>query len=185
MALRGGMATARSGRSADRPTVPCSRMRWRVSGGANGCARLLARQRVGGRVDEGAHLLAKQRVSDGCCTDLACLRRLLVQGALPAGLCSPAARRVGLRSRQCLTAAVAEEGQRCSLRSARVGVGPLTRQLVLRHGTMRGGRGEERGRLSILPLFAARVHPPPCSWMQRCGIVGAGDDAEWHCGVEW
>ena len=48
------------------------------------------------------------------------------------------------RSRQCLTAAVAEEGQRRSLRSARVGVRPLPRRLVLCLGAKRGGRGEGR-----------------------------------------
>ena len=47
------------------------------------------------------------------------------------------------------------------------------------HNAGRERRGEERGRLSIIPLFAARVHPPPCSWMQQCGIVRAGDDTCW------
>ena len=68
-----------------------------------------------------------------------------------------------------------EEGQRRSLCSARVRVGPLTRRLTLRDVATRGGRGEGRGRSLILPLFAARAH-------QR-GIVGAGDDAEWYCGA--
>ena len=100
MAPRGGMAAARSGHSAYGPAVPCSRVRRRVGGGADGCAHLLAQQRVGGGVDEGAHLLARRRVGDGCCSNLACSRmgrRLLVQFALPVGLCSPAAWHVGLR----------------------------------------------------------------------------------------